>query len=48
MTIQTDLTELTTFADWCQNQDRLSDAAKNMIEVLLREAGTTDYEEATL
>lgn len=36
MTIQTDLTELTTFADWCQNQERISNAAKNTIEVLLR------------
>ena len=34
------------FADWCKNQDSLSESARHTIKVLLNEAGTFDCNEA--
>ncbi|MFB2897378.1 leucine-rich repeat domain-containing protein [Aerosakkonemataceae cyanobacterium BLCC-F50] len=47
--VQSNLTEtFQSFADWCRHKDHLSPAAKHTVEVLLREAGTTDCHEAEL
>src|SRR4028119_2315683 len=35
-----------TFADWCREKDSLSPEAKHTVEVLLREAGTTECDAA--
>jgi Leucine-rich repeat (LRR) protein len=35
-----------TFADWCREKDSLSPEAKHTVEVLLKEAGTTECDEA--
>jgi CHAT domain-containing protein/Leucine-rich repeat (LRR) protein/Tfp pilus assembly protein PilF len=34
------------FAEWCLNKDRISEAARHTVEVLLREAKTSDCQEA--
>ncbi|MBD1930799.1 MULTISPECIES: leucine-rich repeat domain-containing protein [Cyanophyceae] len=36
------------FADWCLHKDSLSEAARNTVDVLLEEAGTSDCNEAAL
>ncbi|MEP0798282.1 leucine-rich repeat domain-containing protein [Trichocoleus sp. DQ-A3] len=36
----------TAFADWCRHRDSLSDEEKHTVEVLLKHAGTDDYDEA--
>src|SRR4028118_1747991 len=35
-----------TFADWCREKDSLSPEAKHTVEVLLRQAGTTECDAA--
>ncbi|MFB2878900.1 leucine-rich repeat domain-containing protein [Floridanema aerugineum] len=46
---QSDLTKtFPTFADWCSHKDNICPAAKHTVEVLLKEAGTTDCHEAEL
>jgi internalin A len=36
----------TSFADWCKHKDSLSESARHTVEVLLKKAGTSDYNEA--
>jgi internalin A len=36
------------FADWCKHKDSLSESARHTVEVLLKQAGTSDCNEADL
>ncbi|MEG3840662.1 DUF6745 domain-containing protein [Microcoleus sp. herbarium14] len=36
----------TSFADWCKHKDSLSESARHTVEVLLKQAGTSDCNEA--
>jgi len=40
------LINFTSFADWCRHKDSLSESARHTVEVLLKQAGTCDCNEA--